>query len=201
MMEDMLVMTEAKRMEHRDGSDRESNTPVGERRISRRDLSALVEAFSPLIAAVARRYEGRGAELDDLKQEGCVALLQIARATNKRHFVQTLARTLPGRVRDAARRMRHADGALSLYEPVSNAEGADETLLCETIADPDAEERTAAVELRAAFDTVLTAIERATAHALAEGRTYDEIAEETNATKQAVAKRVRSMRRKLAALK
>ncbi|MDL2264283.1 sigma-70 family RNA polymerase sigma factor [Synergistaceae bacterium OttesenSCG-928-I11] len=197
-------MTETRCTKQRDDADRENderNAPKGPRRISRRDICALVEAFAPLIAAVARRYEGRGAEFDDLKQEGYVALLQIARATNKRHFVQTLARTLPGRVRDAAGRMRHADGTLSLYAPVSDAEGTDETLLCETIADPDAGERTAGVELRAAFDTGLTAVERATAHALAEGHTYDEIAAETNATKQAVANRVRNMRRKLAMLK
>ncbi len=197
-------------MRDREAPHDAARAPKGERRISRRDLSALVEAFAPLVTRVARKYEGRGAELDDLQQEGWLALIQIARATNKRRLVQALARTLPGRVRDAAARMRRAPGTLSLDEPASGAGGSggsddpDAPLIGETIADPRTGEEAARIERAAAIGVCLgglTEAERATARALAEGRTYDEIAAETNATRQAVANRVRNMRRKLAALR
>jgi RNA polymerase sigma factor (sigma-70 family) len=160
-------------------------------------MTALMEAFAPLISSVARRYEGRGAEFDDLKQEGCLALLQIARRTGKRQFLRTLSRNLPGRVRDAAKRMRGRE-AVSLYDA---APGAEETPLCETIPDPLAEERMESAELAATIERCLSAREYATAYALAEGRTYDEIASATNATKQAVANRVRRIRQRLSALR
>ncbi len=114
---------------------------------------------------------------------------------------------LPGRVRDAAARMRRAPGTLSLDEPASGAGGSDDPdapLVGETIADPRTGEEAARIERAAAIGACLgglTEAERATARALAEGRTYDEIAAETNATRQAVANRVRNMRRKLAALR
>ncbi|MCD7954137.1 MAG: hypothetical protein LUG14_14845, partial [Synergistaceae bacterium] len=34
-----------------------------------------VRAYKPLVKAVAKRYQGCGAEYDDLVQEGCLALL------------------------------------------------------------------------------------------------------------------------------
>lgn len=156
-----------------------------------------------------KREEPRGAA-KGARQEGWLALIQIARTTNKRHFARTLAHTLPGRVRDAAGRMRRAEGTVSLDEPAGwagSGEGAgdsDAVLVGETIADPRAEEGLAAVEAASAVDAclaVLTETERATARALAEGRTYGEIAAEANATRQAVANRVRNMRCKLAAVR
>jgi RNA polymerase sigma factor (sigma-70 family) len=191
-MEEVIEMEKMKEMTEKAGG-----APVRERRITKRDMTALMEAFAPLISSVARRYEGRGAEFDDLKQEGCLALLQIARRANKRQFLRTLSRTLPGRVRDAAKRMRGGSNTVSLYETTP---GTEDTPLCETLPDPRAEERMESAELAATIERSLSAREYATAYALAEGRTYDEIAARTNATKQAVANRVRRIRQRLSAL-
>ena len=40
-------------------------------------VEAELEAYAPLVRSVAWRYAGRGAEFEDLVQEGCLALLVL----------------------------------------------------------------------------------------------------------------------------
>ena len=70
-------------------------------------VEAELEAYAPLVRSVAWRYAGRGAEFEDLVQEGCLALLVlIPRCPDRRWLARYLKTNLPGYVRDAAARMR-----------------------------------------------------------------------------------------------
>ena len=40
-------------------------------------VEAELEAYAPLVRSVAWRYAGRGAEFEDLVQEGCLALIVL----------------------------------------------------------------------------------------------------------------------------
>lgn len=164
-----------------------------ERRMSRRELGALMEEFTPLVRAIARRYEGRGAENEDLRQEGYLALVDIARSTNKRQLLKRLSRSLPGRVRDAAARMRAPAGVVSIHEET----GEDGMELGDTITDVSVEREADAAELRAMIESRLDGGELELAEALRSGATYDEIAAREGVTRQAIAARVRRMREKL----
>ena len=84
--------------------------------------------YMPLVKATARRYEGRGAEYEDLVQEGCVALLRLTPACpDHRWLAVWLKNRLPGCVRAAAARLRGqkpngAAGLEELEEVVSDGE-------------------------------------------------------------------------------
>jgi DNA-directed RNA polymerase specialized sigma24 family protein len=59
------------------------------------------------IEITARRYVGRGAEFEDLKQEGIIAYLSlIQKCPPEKSKKEYISKRLPGRVRDAARRYR-----------------------------------------------------------------------------------------------
>lgn len=75
------------------------------------DLEDLVLRFFPLIRSVAKRYAGRGADFDDLLGEAaCAALDLLLHCPEDRPMPMYLSNLLPGRVRDAAEKLRrHAD--------------------------------------------------------------------------------------------
>ena len=55
------------------------------------DMESELRRFRPLVTATARRYAGRGADFDDLVQEGYLALLELikqqrVRASQERPF-------------------------------------------------------------------------------------------------------------------
>lgn len=69
------------------------------------DMEREVRRFRPLVMAAAKRYTGRGAEFDDLVQEGYLALLRlIPLCSAPEKLPGFLKRRLPGAVRTAARR-------------------------------------------------------------------------------------------------
>ena len=80
--------------------------------ITKEDFDA-AQAYMPRIRALAGRYCGRGADFDDLVQEGVLALASLcARHRNERRsddLALYLWFRLPARVRDAAARMRRPD--------------------------------------------------------------------------------------------
>ena len=64
-------------------------------------------AFRPLVRATARRYVVRGAEFEDLEQEGYLALIRLlSRCPPEEPLPKFLKMRLPAMVRDAAERMR-----------------------------------------------------------------------------------------------
>ena len=155
------------------------------RRVSRGEMDGLVRAFSPLVASLARRYEGRGAEAEDLRQEGYVGLVRIARSVNKRQLRRALACRLPGLVRDAAVRMRRPDGAVSLT-PLDD-EGDEAELY---IADERAEADLAEAELCAALERVLHPHELALVEALMAGESASELSRRMGLSRSVFRKRL-----------
>ena len=122
-------------------------------------VEAELEAYAPLVRSVAWRYAGRGAEFEDLVQEGCLALLVlIPRCPDRRWLARYLKTNLPGYVRDAAARMRKpiTNGGETMTEELEATLGRDE-------------ERYEETELRETLERLLTRkeldITQASAHA------------------------------------
>ena len=141
-----------------------------------------LERFQPLVKATARRYEGRGAEFDDLVQEGYVALLElIPRCGDPGKLPLYLKERLPARVRAAARREWRHNG-LSLEDIEGTGE---EPADLEEPSFPDPLMET------------LGQKEKKRAGLLTEGYTQKEISEQFGISQQAVSARVKKMRQKL----
>ena len=141
-----------------------------------------LERFQPLVKATARRYEGRGAEFDDLVQEGYVALLElIPRCGDPGKLPLYLKERLPARVRAAARREWRHNG-LSLEDIEGTGE---EPADLEEPSFPDPLMET------------LGQKEKKIADLLTEGYTQKEISEQFGISQQAVSARVKKMRQKL----
>ena len=150
-------------------------------------VEAELEAYAPLVRSVAWRYAGRGAEFEDLVQEGCLALLVlIPRCPDRRWLARYLKTNLPGYVRDAAARMRRhaAYGGGAMTEELEATLGKNE-------------ERYEETELRETLERLLTREELDITQALVEGFTQAEIARGLGVTQQAVAARVKKIRTKL----
>ena len=141
-----------------------------------------LERFQPLVKATARRYEGRGAEFDDLVQEGYAALLElIPKCSDPGKLPLYLKERLPARVRAAARReWRHSGLSLEDIEGTGE-EPAD--LEEPSFPDPLVE--------------TLGQKEKKIAELLTEGFTQKEISEQFGISQQAVSARVKKMRQKL----
>ena len=74
---------------------------------SEAQVREIVESYTPLVKATACRYQGRGADYEDLVQEGYLALLfLIPKCPDMKWLAHFLKNNLPGIVRDAAVRMR-----------------------------------------------------------------------------------------------
>ena len=70
-----------------------------------------IKDFEPLVRATAFRYYGRGAEIDDLLQEGYLALVTlIPKCPDMDYLPGFLKERLPAYVRNAAARLRHRNG-------------------------------------------------------------------------------------------
>ena len=144
--------------------------------------------YMPLVKATARRYEGRGAEYEDLVQEGCVALLRLTPVCpDHRWLAAWLKNRLPGCVRAAAARLRgqKPNGAAGLEE------------LEEVVSDGEADCEFAEREFAASLEPLLEPQELALVRTLMDGGTQAEAARELGITQQAVAARLRKLRRRL----
>ena len=152
-----------------------------------RTIEDIAEKFTPLVLSVAKRYQGRGADFEDLVQEGYLALLLlIPKCPNMTWLAHFLKNNLPGIVRDAAVRMRRGrtQGDEVLLEEIEETVGAEE-------------ERYREAELRETLFRLLSPEELDLTQALIEGFTQREIAETLGISQQAVAARLRKIRDKL----
>ena len=151
--------------------------------LSTYDPGAEVLRFRPLVMATARRYAGRGAEFDDLVQEGFIALLElIPRCRDRGRLPLFLKNRLPARVRTAARREWRLD-----WTPIEDIEG--------TAAEPSYfdEPDFAGEDLCARLDNE----DRELVILLAEGLSQKEAAGRFGITQQAVSARLRAVRKRL----
>ena len=147
------------------------------------DLEQEAARFRPLVLATARRYTGRGADFDDLVQEGYLALLQLVPGCPRPELLPLyLKKRLPGRVRTAAKREWRQE-AFSL-ECLEGTEG-------EPAVPPEraAEENS--------LEKYLNEKERHLAALLIDGNSQKEAAASLGVTQQAVSARIGRMRKKL----
>ena len=150
------------------------------------DLGGLLLSYTPLVRATAHRYMGRGAEFDDLVQEGYLALLLLIPRCGDREWLPLFLKSrLPGYVRAVAKKLRSGGGVFDLEEI--------EEVVRDEYSASQREER----ELRAMLERVLSKSELDITQALMEGFTQREIAEILGLTQQAVAARLRKIREKL----
>lgn len=94
-----------------------------------RTMEDIAEKFTPLVLSVAKRYQGRGADFEDLVQEGYLALIILAgKCRDMKWLPLFLKKRLPAAVRDAASRMRRfrADGEELLLEEIEETQGAED---------------------------------------------------------------------------
>lgn len=159
------------------------------------DMDVLAREFAPLVRRVARRYEGRGAEREDLEQEGYVALIVIAQRFGRNEMALRLKRHLPGYVRDAAKKMWRPAHIVSLL--CGDDDDEEGQPLAELLADGRSAEEVDELELMDALERFLPPRDMELARALAKGLTQHEIAEETGESRPAVARRVANMRKRL----
>ncbi|MDR1515569.1 MAG: sigma-70 family RNA polymerase sigma factor [Synergistaceae bacterium] len=157
-------------------------------------IEALVAEFTPLVRRTAFRYAGRGASREDLEQEGFAALLTLARRFSLREGIsRVLWNYLPGMVRQAAKKMRWRDGAVSLDESIGNDEG-DQLYAPEAFV---ADERASRDFKDAEFWIVVEAMpeeqDREIARALANGEKLGDIAEALHIDRKTLRKRIRAL--------
>jgi RNA polymerase sigma factor (sigma-70 family) len=161
-------------------------------------IEALVAEFAPFVRRVARRYEGRGAEREDLEQEGYVALISLARRlTRGENIAYVLWSFLPGMVRDAAKRMRWPAGVVRFKGAAD-----EDTAECDDTGEMNVPDERAArdfdeAELRAAIEALPDQEERKIASALSDGLSLGEIAELVGIGRKTLRKRIRSLCRNL----
>ncbi|MDL2299029.1 sigma-70 family RNA polymerase sigma factor [Synergistaceae bacterium OttesenSCG-928-D05] len=148
--------------------------------------NGIVMAFTPLVLRTAKRYMGKGAEFEDLRQEGYRALLELIPKCKDFKWLPFFLKTrLPGKIRDAAVKLRWKEGhnPLDVYE--------------EVIPECESELERRRRELEDMLDRVLSEEERDIVQALLEGFTLREIGEVLGITGQSVYLRVRKIREKL----
>jgi len=158
------------------------NSTTNECELSDEALQKITEKYTPLVKSLARRYEGRGADFDDLMQEGYLAMLKLAPKCKKREYMALfLKRRLPAKVRNAARRLRRK------YSVESDMpEGA--------FAPEDGHQR-----IFSAADILFDSLEEEDCQLLemlAFGYLQREIAGRLGISQQAVSSRIKKMRRK-----
>lgn len=151
------------------------------------EIERIAREYTPLVKAAAAKYQGRGAEYEDLVQEGYMALVVLVPQCRDRRWLPLFLRNrVPYHVRDAAARMRKrgSDGGEVLLEAIEETAGAEDDKYGEA-------------ELREALRRTLTRSELDITQALMEGFTQAEIARELGISQQAVAARLKKIRDKL----
>ena len=149
----------------------------------------LIAKYEPLVKATARRYAGRGAEFEDLVQEGYLALLILnEKCTDKQWLTAFIASRLPGYVRTAAQRLRGLRNKAIFIDP---------EFLPEIILDPSEEERRMLLEIIYIIKRKLLPGEFIMVREVMDGCTQNDLAEKHNITQQAVCARLKKIRAKL----
>ena len=149
----------------------------------------LIIKYAPLVKATARRYAGRGAEYEDLIQEGYLALLILnKKCTDKQWLTAFIASRLPGYVRTAAQRLRGLRTKTNLIYIED---------LQEILHDGSEEERRRLFELIYMLREMLLPGEFIMANEVMEGCTQDDLAEKYHISQQAVSARIKKIRGKL----
>ena len=153
------------------------------------DPENVVRRFEPLVRATARHYAGRGADFDDLVQEGVLALLLLLpRCRVPEALPLFLKQGVARAVRDAARRLRRPESWIQ--EPEDEEEDPREMPSDQTREDLDAWMLLDAIEPE----------ERLLVVALAAGATQTEVGTRHGISRTTVGFRLARLRRRWGAL-
>ena len=149
----------------------------------------LIAKYEPLVKATAKRYAGRGAEYEDLVQEGYLALLILnEKCTDKEWLTAFIANRLPGYVRAAAERLRGLRRKTNF---------ADFDTVADRLIDPSEVERRLLIEILEILKKRLRPGEFILARDAMDGWTQSDLAGKNNITQQAVCARLKKIRAKL----
>jgi RNA polymerase sigma factor (sigma-70 family) len=117
------------------GASRRVKTSATDGRLAKPERDRLVEAHMPLVHSVARRYSGRGAELEDLVQVGAVGLLAASERFDPQRgvsFGSFAAPTVEGAIRHHLRKVAQTDPPIATDEipdGLASLAGSDDRLL------------------------------------------------------------------------
>ena len=166
-------------------------------RITQKRLKAIIDENADDIDRYARKYSRRaGAEEEDLRQEGYLALLKLIKKASRNNLNRTISNSLRGMVRDAAFKLYHPAGTVQLSQ--CGPDDEDEALArAEDIADIAAEEEFARLESADAVERPLDDENLRLARLLAENNTHTEIARIFGISRQAVSQKVTRLRKTL----
>ena len=149
----------------------------------------LIAKYEPLVKATAKRYAGRGAEYEDLVQEGYLALLILnEKCTDKNWLTAFIASRLPGYVRTAAQRLRGLRRKTNF---------ADFDTVADLLIDPSEVERRLLIEILEILKRKLRPGEFIMVCDAMDGWTQSDLAGKNNITQQAVCARLKKIRAKL----
>jgi RNA polymerase sigma factor (sigma-70 family) len=161
-------------------------------RASRSQIEEFLSVNSEAISQYAARYSGRGAEPEDLKQEGYLAILSHLRGYSKREMCRLIEGSLKGIIRDRAAKQRRRENTVRLSQCDDDS---DEALLKdEHITDAAAAGDFILVELTDMLERALKPDDMRLAGMLMEGWTQAEIARRFSVSQQSVSKRIARMR-------
>ena len=162
---------------------------------SRRQIEEFLSANSEAVSLYASIYSGRGAEPEDLRQEGYLAILSDLREYTKRETRRRIGTSLKGIVRDRAEGQRRRENTVRLSQCGGGDDDTDEALLKEEhITDASAAGDFSLVELTDMLERALKPDDIPIAGMLMDGWTQREIAFRLNVTQQSISKRVARMR-------
>ncbi|MDR1651665.1 MAG: sigma-70 family RNA polymerase sigma factor [Synergistaceae bacterium] len=170
--------------------------PKNKSRVTKKQVSEVIAENARKVANYASRYAGRGAEREDLMQEGYLAILKVLREHSKKRAKGILASSLKGMVRDAAARLRRRCETVPIAQGCGG-DDADAAFTDENLADERSGDDIERMEIEDALERLLEPGEMRLADRLMDGSTHSDIARELGLTQQAVSARVQKLRRRL----
>jgi RNA polymerase sigma factor (sigma-70 family) len=162
-------------------------------RVSRAQIEEYLASNADKVSLYARRYAGRGAEAEDLEQEGYLTIISFLRQYSKRNISRMTEQSLKGITRDAAAKQRRRDDTVRLSQ--CDDDDSDEYLLKEEhIADPAAENDFRLIELNDMLERALNPDDLSVATMLMNGWTQADTARRLGVSQQSVSKRLARIR-------
>ncbi|MDR1137345.1 MAG: sigma-70 family RNA polymerase sigma factor [Synergistaceae bacterium] len=161
-------------------------------RATQTQVEEFLKANSEKVSQYACKYSGRGAEAEDLEQEGYLALIACLRQYSKRKTCQMIENSLKGITRDAAARHRRRENPVRLSQ--CGGDSDDALLKEEHIADAAAADDFILVELTDMLERALKPDDLPVALMLMDGWTQAEIARRLGVSQQSVSKRIARIR-------
>jgi RNA polymerase sigma factor (sigma-70 family) len=167
-------------------------------RITQKRLKRIIEENDDRIGCYAWRYSRRaGAEEEDLRQEGYLALLKLVKKASRQNLKRTISNSLRGMIRDAALKLYHPEGTVQLSQCDPDDDDGEILVKTEDIADIGAKEDFELLELADAVERPLDEENRLLACLLAENNSHAEIARIFGISRQTVSQRVSKLRKTL----